>query len=105
IVKVFGAELRLFERKIAVLRIFRDLLVAQPSQGTVLLAHDRPEALEARAPEGGIVDKQEIAAPKALARDRPVGFRIDRQEGAGRATGLRYAPHEHHNVPVWVGID
>ncbi len=75
IVEVLDPEPRLIERKIAVLRIFRDLGVGQPPQGAVLVAHDRPEALEAGAAERRILREQEIAAPEALARDRSVGLR------------------------------
>jgi hypothetical protein len=42
-----------FERIIAVLWIFRDLGVGQPLQGAVLVAHDRPKALEPGATERG----------------------------------------------------
>ena len=104
IVKILDTELRLFERKIAVLRIFRDFRVGQPPQRAVLLAHDRPEVLEAGAAERGIVREQEIAAPKTLARDRPVGLGVDGEEDARRAVRLRHAPHQHQDVPVRIGI-
>ena len=80
VVEVLDAKLGLLEREIAVLRVLRDFLVGQPPQRAVLVAHDRPEALEARAAERGILGEQEIAAPKALARDRAVGLPVDREE-------------------------
>ena len=44
--------------------------------------------------ERGILREQEIAAPEALARDRPVGLRVDGEEDAGRAarSAARAAP-------------
>src|ERR1017187_6551795 len=60
IVEGFDPELRLFERKIAVLRSFGDFAVGQPPQVAVLVADYRPEALEAGTPERGIVHEQEI---------------------------------------------
>ena len=104
VVKVLDAELRLLEREVAILRVFRDFGIGQPPQSAVLLAHDRPETLEAGAAERGIVHEQEIAAPKSLARDRPVGLRVDGEEDTRRAVRLRHALHQHQNVPVRIGI-
>ena len=70
----------------------------------VLVAHDRPEALEPGAAERGILREQEIAAPEALARDRPVGLRVDGEDDARRVVGLRHAPHQHQQVPVRIGV-
>ena len=66
------------------MRVLRDLVVGQPPQRAVLVAHDRPEALEARAAERGVLREQEIAAPEALARDRAVGLAVDGENDAGR---------------------
>ena len=49
--------------------------------------------------------EQEIAAPEALARDRPVGLRVDGEEDARRAVDLRHAPHQHQHVAVRIGVD
>ena len=86
------------------MRGFRDFGIAQPPQDAVLLAHDRPEALEPGAAERGVVRKQEIAPPKALARDGAVGLRIDGEEDARRAVRLRHAPRDHQHVAVGIGV-
>src|SRR5205085_2345722 len=99
------AKPRLIEGKIAILRISRDLVVAEAPQVAVLLAHDRPEVLEPGAAESGILREQEIAAPEALARNSPVGLRIDREEDAGSVASLRHALREHQEMPVRIGID
>src|SRR5262249_35502388 len=80
IVEVLDAELALLERVIAVLAILDDLVVAQPAHAAAVLQHDRPEALEARTAERRIGREQEIAAPEALARNRAVGLRVDREQ-------------------------
>ena len=98
IVEILDGHLRLFGRKIAVLRILGDLGIAQPPQRAVLVAHDRPEMLEAGAAERWLVHEQEIAAPEALARDRAVGLGVDGEEDARRAVLLpaRDAPASAH---------
>jgi hypothetical protein len=60
--------------------------------------------LEAGAAECGIVHEQEIAAPEALARDRPVRLCVDGEENAGGSVRLGHAPHQHENVPVRIGV-
>src|SRR4029077_11426223 len=74
-------------------------------QRPVLLARDRAEALEPRAAERRILRKQEVAAPKALARDRAVRLPVDGEEDAGSVAGLWHALDENENVPVGVGVD
>src|SRR6476619_2450020 len=103
-VKVFDPELRLLELKIAILLIFRELAVGQPPQAAATLAHDRPEALEPWASKSGILREQEIAAPKTLARDGPVGLRVDSKQDARRVVRLRHAPRQHQDVPVRIGV-
>ena len=105
IVERLDPEAPLFGRVIRVLRILRDLGNVQPPQAAVLVAHDRPEALEAGAAERGILREQEVAAPEALARDRAVGLRVDGEDHAGRVIGLRHAPHQHQQMPVGIGVD
>ena len=105
IVEILGRHLRLLGRKIAILRIFADLGIAQPPQRAVLVAHDRAEMLEAGAAERGFVREKEIAAPETLARDRSVRLGVDGQEDARRAVRFRHAAHQHQHMAVGVGID
>ena len=70
-----------------------------------VLAHDRAEALEPRTAERRILRKQEVAAPKALARHRPVRLPVDGEEDACSVARLRHALNEDENVPVRVGVD
>ena len=105
IVKILDAELRLLQREVAILRVLGDLGVGQPSQGAILLLHDRPKALEPGAAERRVVHEQEIAAPKALARDRPVGLRVNGEENARRTVRFRYAFDQHQNVSIRVGVN
>ena len=54
--------------------------------------------------ERGILREQEIAAPETLARDRPVGLRVDGENDARRVVRLRHALHQHQQVPVRIGV-
>ena len=105
VIEGFDAELGLFERKVAVLRIFRDFVVAQAPQDAVFSEHYGPEALESRAAERGVMRKQEIATPETFACNGPIGLRVNCEEDSGPAAGLRHAPHEYEGMPVWIGID
>jgi hypothetical protein len=87
------------------LRVFRDLGIGQPPQAPLAVAHDRPEALEAGPAKRGILGKQEVAAPEALARDRPVRLCIHRKDDAGRVVGLRHALGDDQEVSVRIGVD
>src|SRR5262249_7980608 len=71
VVEVLDSELRLIEREVGVLRILRDLGVAQPPHRAVG-DHDRAKALESRAAERVVLRKQEVAAPESFARHRAV---------------------------------
>src|SRR5262249_49832288 len=95
------SELRLIEREVGVLRILRDLGVAQPPHRAVG-DHDRAKALESRAAERVVLRKQEVAAPESFARHRAVRLSVDGQNDAGCALRLRDALYDHQDVPVGV---
>ena len=86
------------------MRVLRDFGVGKSAHRAVR-DHHRTEALESRPAERGVLRKQEVAAPEALARDRAVGLAVDGENDAGCVLRLRNAAHDHQNVPVRIRID
>src|SRR4029077_13225984 len=81
-----------------------DFVIGQPPQGAILFAHDWPEVLEPRATQRRVLREQEVAAPETLARDRSVRLPIDSEEDTRRLARLRYAPREHQQVSIGIGV-
>jgi hypothetical protein len=103
-VESFDAVLVFLEPVVAVVRCRRDLSVGEWPQ-RLALPDDGAEVLEAGTAQRRIEREEKVAPPVALARHRPVGLRVDREQHAGRRRRLRYALHEQERVAVRVGID
>ena len=97
--------MRLLVRERGKARIVRERRVGQRAQPAAGIADDRPERLEARPGAGAVAGEQERALPEALASDRVVGLRIDREQQAAMIGGLRDPVHDHQRVAVGIGVD
>ncbi len=84
--------------------MLRDLVIGQPPQPAVFAADDRPEMLKPGTAKRRILSKQEISPPKSLARNRPVGLRIDGKYDARGVARLGYSLSNHQSVPVGIGV-
>ena len=108
IVERVGAELRLAARDVVMVGILRDLRVGRADDDlfAFFVFHgERTKRLEAAAAEHRILVPQEIAFPKALAGDAPVGLAVDRIEDA-RERPLGFDELDHRvDVAVRIGVD